>query len=205
MADISKFGVPLGGSKLGLLQPKMTYKYRAVFLGMGFNADSRIMTQNLQTASRPKVATQAAQVHSYVSVAYVQGKHIWEPVELTFLDDITNGVVNVIGQQLSKQMNYFEQTQAVAGANYKFTTEIHTLDGTNAEELDKWVLDGCYILDYSATPSDYTEIDVLNKVTMQLRYDIATHIAGPNTNDGTTVGGDPFDDVPSPGGLTGVA
>ncbi len=205
MADISKFGVPLGGTKLGLLHPKMTFKYRVLFLGMGSNADSRVMTQNVQTATRPTVGTQAAELHSYVSVAYLQGKHIWEPVTITFYDDITNGVVNVIGEQMTKQMNYFEQTQAVAGANYKFTTEIHTLDGTNGEELEKWVLDGCYVLNYTPPTGDYTQIQDLNTIELQLRYDVATHVAGPNTNDGTTVGGDPFENVPSPGGLTGVA
>jgi hypothetical protein len=205
MADISKFGVPLGGSKLGLLQPKMTYKYRAVFLGMGNNADSRVMTQNLQTAQRPSVSTNTTELHSYVSIAYLQGKHAWEPIELTFLDDITNGVVDVIGQQLTKQMNYFEQTQAVAGANYKFTTEIHTLDGTNNDELEKWVLDGCFIASYTPPAGNYEEVSALQKVTISLRYDIATQVAGLNTNDGTTVGGDPFENVPSGGGLTGVA
>ena len=40
---IDKFGVPLNGSKLGMLHPKQIYKFRVVFLGLGFNADSRIM------------------------------------------------------------------------------------------------------------------------------------------------------------------
>lgn len=205
MADFSKFGVPLGGEKLGMLQPKYTYRFRALFLGMGLNADSRVMTQNVETATRPTVETQQVEMHSYVSIAYMQGKHVWSPVTITFYDDITNGVVNVIGEQMTKQMNYFEQTQPVAGANYKFTTEIHTLDGTNNEELEKWVLDGCYILNYTPPSSDYTNTGEWNKVELQLRYDVATHVAGPNTNDGTTVGGDPFDNTPSGTGLTGIA
>lgn len=205
MADISKFGVPLGGTKLGLLHPKMTFKYRVLFLGMGLNADSRVATQHVRTVTRPSVQTQASEMHSYVSVAYLQGKHMWEPVQVSFYDDISNGVVNVIGEQMTKQMNYYEQTQAVAGANYKFTTEIHTLDGTNNEELEKWVLDGCYILSYKPPGGDYTQVSDLNIVELDLRYDVATHVAGPNTNDGTTVGGDPFDNIPSAGGLTGIA
>ena len=148
MADFSKFGVPLNGTKLGMLQPKQQFKYRVVFLGMGFDADSRVMTQQVMTATRPQVDFNPVEVHSYVSTAYIEGKPVWNTVDITLRDDMTNGVISVIGQQIQKQMNFFEQTMSVAGANYKFTTEIHTLDGRNTEELEKWVLDGCFISTY---------------------------------------------------------
>lgn len=202
--DISKFGVPLNGQKLGLLQPKLQFKFRVVFLGIGYDTDSRVTTQNVMTVARPTLTYVDTAVHSYNSIAYVQGKHEWNTVDITFRDDITNGVVSVFGQQVQKQMNHFEQTQSVAGANYKFNTEIHTLDGTNAEELESWTLCGCFITNYTPPSGDYASSD-LNQISITLRYDNALHLAGPNTNDGTTVGGDPFPNVPSSGGLTGVA
>lgn len=204
MADLSKFGVPLNGTKLGMLQPKQQFKYRVVFLGIGFDADSRIMTQQVMTATRPQVDFNPVEVHSYVSTAYVEGKPTWNTVDITLRDDISNGVISVIGQQIQKQMNFFEQTMSVAGANYKFTTEIHTLDGRNTEELEKWVLDGCFISSYQSPQGDYASSEV-NQITITLRYDVATHMAGSNTNDGTTVGADPFPNTPSLGGRTGIA
>lgn len=203
MPNISKFGVPIGGTKLGMLHPKQQWKYRAIFLGMGFNADSRVVTQNVVTVQRPSVEHAITEVHSYNSVAYVQGKHSWQTVEMTIRDDISNGVVSVIGQQIQKQMNHFEQTQAVAGANYKFDAEIHSLDGTNGEELDSWELCGCFISNYTTPVGDYASSDA-NQITITIRYDNAVHVAGPNTNDGTTVGGDPFPNLPSPGGSANI-
>ena len=204
MADFSKFGVPLNGTKLGILQPKQQFKFRVVFLGIGFNADSRIVTQNVMTAGRPTVNIPDVPIHSYNSIGYIQGKHEWQPVEMSFRDDMSNGVISVIGQQIQKQMNHFEQTTPVAGSNYKFTTEIHTLDGRDGEELEKWILDGCFITSYSSPNADYSSSE-LHQITISLRYDVATHVAGPNTNDGTTVGGDPMPNVPSPGGSVNFA
>lgn len=204
MADISKFGVALNGAKLGLLQPKMMFKWRALFYGIGFNADSRIITQMVQTVTRPKSTTVATELHSYNSVAYVQGKHKWEEVEMTFVDELTNGVVSVIGQQMQKQMNHFEQTTAVAGANFKFVTEIQTLDGTDAEELDSWRLDGCWITGMQGAEGDYKSSE-MNIVKITIRYDVATHLAGANTNGGNTIGGDPYPNIPSPGGSAAIA
>lgn len=201
---IDKFGVPLNGSKLGMLHPKQIYKFRVVFLGLGFNADSRIMTQHVQQAQRPVLDNAITEVHSYNSIAYIMGKNQWQTVEIQFYDDISNGVVTAIGEQIQKQMNHFEQTQAVAGANYKFDTEIHSLDGTNADELESWKLCGCFISGYTPPQGDYTSVDGINLITLNLRYDVAVQVAGPNTNDGTTVGGDPFPNVPSAGGLTNV-
>lgn len=199
MADLSKFGIPLSGAKLGILHPKQQYKFRVVFIGMGFNADSRIVTQNVETVTRPVAETDIVELHSYVSIGYVEGKVRWNPVEIALRDDLTSGTVGVIGQQIQKQMNHFEQTQSVAGANYKFTTEIHSMDGRNTEELDKWVLDGCFISNYSAPSGDYKTSDS-QTLSITLRYDVATHLIGPNTLDGKTIGVDPFPDTPSLGG-----
>ena len=96
-------------------------------------------------------------------------------------------------------MNHFEQTSAVAGINYKFTMEIHSLDGTTNDELESWYLEGCFINAVAYGEGDYASGDT-QEVTLTIRYDNATNLAGPNTNQGTTVGGDPYPDQPSPGG-----
>jgi hypothetical protein len=204
MADLGKFGVPLDGSKFGILHPKQSYRFRVVFKNFGSNSKFREMTQNIVTCTRPTLSHESIALHSYNSTGYIAGKHTWDSIELTMRDDITNAVVSEVGAQLQKQVNHYEQTSAVAGINYKFGLEIHSLDGTNNEEIESWQLDGCYIENVQYPQGDYSNSEA-NVVTATIRYDNATQIAGPNTNDGTTVGGDPFVDNPSPTGGTTFA
>lgn len=202
MADLSKFGVPLDGSSLGILHPKQQYRFRAIFKSFGLGSGAREMTQNVVTATRPKLSHAEVEVHSYNSVAYIAGKHTWESVTITLRDDINNSVISEVGAQLQKQMNHFEQTSAVAGINYKFAMEIHALDGTNNEELESWELDGCFLQNVSYPDSDYAASEA-QIVELTIRYDVATNVKGPNTNEGNTVGDDPMIDLPSPtGGAT---
>lgn len=201
MADLSKFGIPLDGGMLGILHPKQKYRFRVVWQNFGENAGLREMTQNVVTCTRPKVTYSEVQLDSYNSVAWIMGKHTFDPIEITIRDDITNSVVSSVGAQVQKQMNHFEQTSAVAGINYKFTMEIHSLDGTANEELEAWVLDGCWIGSATYDGGDYASGDP-QIVTLSIRFDNATNVSGPNTNDGTTVGGDPYPNIPSPTGGT---
>lgn len=203
MADLSKFGVPLNGQNLGILQPKIMYRFRVIFNNFGQNNNLRELTQNVVSMSRPNLTHAATEIHSYNSVAYAMGKHSWDTVEVVLRDDITNSVVSAVGSQTQKQMNHFEQTSAVAGSNYKFDLELHSLDGTTADQLESWILDGCFLEGVKWPDGDYSSSDA-QQVTLTIRFDNATQIAGPNTNNGTTVGGDPFSNEPSPTGGTRV-
>ena len=202
MANLAKFGIPLDGNKLGILHPKQKYRFRVVWQNFGENNGLREMTANVVTCTRPKITYDEVKLDSYNSVAWIQGKHTFDMVEITLRDDITNSVVSSIGAQVQKQMNHFEQTSVVAGINYKFAMEIQSLDGTNNEQLESWVLDGCWIQNVAYGDNDYASGDPVI-VTLSIRYDNATNIAGPNTNDGTTVGGNPYPNIASPtGGAT---
>lgn len=201
MANLSKFGIPLDGSKLGILHPKQKYRFRVVWQNFGENNGLREMTQNVVTCTRPKITYNEVELHSYNSVAWVQGKHTFETIEITLRDDITNAVISSVGAQVQKQMNHFEQTSAVAGINYKFAMEIHSLDGTDNEQLESWVLDGCWITSAAYGDGDYASGDP-NMVTLTIRFDNATNVSGPNSNQGTTVGGNPYPNIASPGGGT---
>jgi hypothetical protein len=204
MANLSKFGVPLDGNKLGILHPKQKYRFRVVWQNFGENNGLREMTQNVITCSRPKVSYGETELHSYNSVAWIAGKHTFDPIEIKLRDDITNAVVSSVGAQVQKQMNHFEQTSAVAGINYKFAMEIHSMDGTDNEQLESWVLDGCWLKDVQYSDGDYASNDA-HEVTLTIRFDNATNVSGPNTNQGTTVGGNPFPNIASPTGGTTFA
>jgi hypothetical protein len=200
-SDLSKFGVPLDGEKLGMLHPKQQYRFRVIFKNFGENQGNREMTQNIVSATRPKMSQAEVEMHSYNSVAYIPGKHSWEPVTIVLRDDITNAVISAVGSQIQKQINHYEQTSAVSGINQKFGLEIHTLDGTNNEQLESWDLDGCFIQNVSYPDGDMSSSE-FNLVELTVRFDNATNVAGPNTNDGTTVGGNPMPNLPSPTGGT---
>lgn len=202
--DVSKFGVPLGGAKLGMLHPKQGYRFRVLFLGFGYDVDTRTLTREVQSVGRPSHTQTRVPVHSYNTTAYIASKHEWSELNVTIRDDISNGVVAAIGQQIQKQINHYEQTSAVAGQNYKFDMEIHSLDGTNAEELESWNLVGCYLQGAEYPDGEYSDSEPLT-VSLTISFDEAVQVAGPNTNGGTTVGQDPFPRIPSPGGATGIA
>lgn len=204
MANLSKFGIPLDGNKLGILQPKQKYRFRVVWQNFGENNGLREMTQNVVTCTRPKITENEIELHSYNSVAWIRGKHTFDPIEIVLRDDITNAVISSVGAQIQKQMNHYEQTSAVAGINYKFSMEIHSMDGTNNDQLESWVLDGCWITSATYGEGDYSSGDQ-QTVTLSIRFDNATNVAGPNTNDGTTVGGNPYPNIASPTGGTTFA
>ncbi len=200
---LSRFGVPIDGINQGMLHPKQKYRFRVMWYGFGDNRGLNQMTANVITCTRPKITYEEVKLDSYNSVAWIQGKHTFDAIEIKLRDDITNSVVSTVGAQIQKQMNHFEQTSAVAGINYKFTMEIHSLDGTTNDELESWYLEGCFINAATYGEGDYASGDA-QEVTLTIRFDNATNLAGPNTNDGTTVGGDPYPNNPSPTGGTTV-
>lgn len=204
MATLSKFGIPLDGNKLGILHPKQKYRFRVIWQNFGENNGLREMTQNVVSCSRPKVTYDEVKLDSYNSVAWIQGKHSFDTIEVKLRDDITNAIVSSVGAQVQKQMNHFEQTSAVAGINYKFAMEIHSLDGTDNEQLESWQLEGCWLTNVAYDEGDYASSDAMN-VTLTIRFDNATQVAGPNTNQGTTVGGNPYPSIVSPTGGTTFA
>jgi hypothetical protein len=189
---LDKFGVPIDGVKQGMLQPKLAYRFRIVFQNFGTNTNLRELTANVQSVTRPNITYSSIPVHSYNSVAYAMGKHEWQSISVEVRDDVTNAVTSAVHSQIQRQLNHFEQIGPVAGTNFKFSMQIHTLDGTNADELESWQLDGCFIESTDEGTYSYESGAEFMKISMTIRYDNATLLSGPNTNDGTTVGGDPF-------------
>jgi hypothetical protein len=192
MSNLSKFGIPLDGERLGMLQPKLKYRFRVLFENFGTNQGLRELTASVQSVGRPQIQYEEIEVHSYNSRAYFAGKHQWQGIDVTLRDDINNAVNSAVGAQIQKQMNHFEQIGPVAGSNYKFGMQIHTLDGTSGEALEIWELNGCFLTGVNNDSFDYTESTGMMTVTLSIRYDNAVLLAGPNNNEGNVVGGDPF-------------
>ena len=192
----SKFGVPVtGATGSGILMPKLKYRFRVSFLGgFGGEAESRVLTQNVQNVSRPKITYEEVTIDSYNSRMYLQGKHSWEQISVVMRDDITNSVTKLVGGQIQRQLNHFQQSTPAAGSDYKFDMQIEILDGVNAGASEVWYLEGCFLTNVDYSDSDYATNEPVT-VTMQVRYDNATHYQGDNDVNGRTSAGNPFPDT----------
>ena len=191
----SKFGVPVTGtSGSGILMPKLKYRFRVTFLGnFGGQPEARVLTQNVQSVTRPKITYEEVVLDSYNSKSYIHGKHAWDTVSLTVRDDITNGTSKLVGAQLQRQVNHFQQTTPAAGNDYKFDIQLEVLDGTDSEPTEVWFLEGCFFQNVDYGDQDYSSNDPL-QIVMTVRFDNATHYQGTNTIDGRVEGGNPFPD-----------
>ena len=175
MTVLSKFGVPLGSGagRGGLLQPKVRFKFRVRVINFGPIAGGLELTQQINTVSLPSVKYSDKSVHSYNSVAYYQSKPEWDAISMEVRDDVTNAMSKLVGHQVQKQQNHFEQTSPLAGVNYKFNMYIETLDGGNDTVLEQWYLEGCFLTNVSYGDLDYSSSDARH-IKLDVRYDIAT-------------------------------
>ena len=102
MATLSQAGIYGVGN--GILMPKLKNRFRVTFSGFGATtSDSKNVSMQATNVSRPNLSFEEVALHRYNSVAYVAGKHSWEPCSVTVEDDITNGASGVIAAQLEKQ------------------------------------------------------------------------------------------------------
>lgn len=191
----SKFGVPVtGNTGSGVLMPKLKYRFRVTMLGgFGGQPEARALTQNVQSVTRPKITYEEQTIDSYNSRVYIQGKHSWEQISVVMRDDITNSVSKLVGAQIQRQLNHFQQSTPAAGNDYKFDMQIEILDGVNAGASEVWFLEGCFLTNVDYSDSDYSASDPV-QITLQVRYDNATHYQGDNDVNGQVDAGNPFPD-----------
>lgn len=179
MSTLQNFGVPLGvgTGRGGLLQPKTKQKFRVRVFRFGPVNGGLELTQQVVSVARPNMTMTSQPVHSYNSIGYYGGKAEWAAIDLTVRDDITNAVSRLVGHQVQKQMNFFQQTTAAAGSNYKFEMFIETLNGGNDEVIEQWILEGCFLESVNYEQFDYSSADAMT-IQMSIRYDNATQQGG---------------------------
>lgn len=178
MAVITNFGVPTDSAVGTTLMPKLQYRFRVTFENLGGTGSTDEVTQNVISAGRPSLTHDEVIVDSYNSKIYLAGKHTWDPVTITFRDDMASNVIKKLGNQLNKQVDHADQGAAISGNAYKFTVNIETLDGSNGGSkpavFDKWVLQGCYIQQLQYGELNYATSEMV-QVQITLRYDNAIH------------------------------
>jgi hypothetical protein len=189
VASLNKLTVPLTGQtnpSQGLLMPKLKYRFRVQLYGFGTEQGSTTeITKQVMTVTRPEVSFETMTLDIYNSKIRYAGKHTWADATLVVRDDVNNNVSKLVGQQLQKQFDFFEQASAAAGVDYKFTMVVEVLDGGNGsyapEILEAWEYYGCYLNKVTYQGGDYKTSEPLD-ISMTITYDnaIQTDSGGQN-------------------------
>ena len=167
------------GSNSSLLMPKLQYRFRVLLDNFGTTGGpdgTREISRQVVDVTRPNVSFEQMTIEAYNSKTYLAGKHTWEPITLTLREDANNNVQKVVGQQLQKQFDFFEQSSAVSSGTYKFQTRIEILDGGNgangANVIDRFHLVGCYIESANYNSLAYATNEAVT-TTLSIRFDNA--------------------------------
>ena len=194
ISTLSKITVPLdsnqSASNQGLLMPKLQYRFRVSLENFGVSTPTTELTKQVVDITRPNLSFETTTIDVYNSKVYLAGKHTWEAVTLTLREDVSNNVQKLVGEQLQKQFDFFEQSAAASGSDYKFVTRIEITDGANGANavnvLETFELYGCYIDSANYNQLAYGTSEPVT-VTLSLRYDNAIQTPQ-GTGIGTAVG-----------------
>jgi hypothetical protein len=194
ISTLSKFTVPLASSdsssNQGLLMPKLQYRFRLTLENFGVSTPTTELTKQVVDVTRPTVGFEQMTLDVYNSRVYLAGKHSWEPITINLREDVNNNVQKLVGEQLQKQFDFYEQSSAASGIDYKFTTRIEILDGGNGANtptvLETFELYGCYVENANYNTLAYSANEPVT-ITLAVRYDNAIQ-APQGTGVGTNVG-----------------
>jgi len=195
ISTLSKITVPLASgdsaSNQGLLMPKLQYRFRVSLENFGTSTPTTELTKQVIDVARPNVSFEQMTIDIYNSRVYLAGKHTWEAITLNLREDVNNNVQKLVGEQLQKQFDFYEQSSAASGQDYKFTTRIEILDGGNGANtpnvLETFELYGCYVESANYNQLAYSNSTDPVSVTLSIRYDNAIQTPQ-GTGIGTAVG-----------------
>lgn len=167
IASISKFTVPLAtdqsASAQGMLMPKLKFRFRVMFENFGLTTPTTELTKQVQDAARPNVSFEDQKLMVYNSTIHYAGRPQWQPIAIKLRDDVSGSVSKLVGEQMQKQFDFFEQSSAASGGDYKFLMRIEMLDGGNGihtpNVLETWECYGCYIQAANYQTLSYTGQD----------------------------------------------
>ena len=195
ISTLSRLTVPLdsnaSSSNQGLLMPKLGYRFRVSLENFGVSSPTTELTKQVMDVTRPNVSFDQMTVDVYNSRVYLAGKHTWEPITLNLREDVSNNVQKLVGEQLQKQLDFFEMSSAASGSDYKFVTRMEILDGGNGANaptvLETFELYGCYLESANYNTLAYSAGTEPVTVTLAVRYDNAVQTPQ-GTGIGTAIG-----------------
>jgi hypothetical protein len=180
ISTLTRFTVPLASDQSsatqGLLMPKLQYRFRVTLENFGVTTPTTELTKQVVDVTRPNVSFDDITLDVYNSRVYLAGKHTWEPITLNLREDVNGNVQRLVGEQLQKQFDFYEQSSAASGIDYKFTSRIEILDGGNGVNtpniLETFELYGCYLQSANYNSLNYAESGPVT-IALAIRYDNA--------------------------------
>jgi hypothetical protein len=191
VASLTKMTVPLASNDSnptqGLLMPKLKYRFRVLFENLGVSTPTTELTKQVIDFTRPSVSFEEIPVPIYNSTIKLAGKYSWADVTCNLRDDAGGRVSQLVGEQLQKQLDFYEMASAAAGIDYKFKTKFEVLDGgsgaNDAVVLETWELYGCYLKEVNYGDMNYGTSEAAT-VALTITFDNAaqtTNLGGVGT------------------------
>lgn len=179
IASLNRFTVPLATNQSaatqGLLMPKLKYRFRVTLDNFGVaGTPSTELTKQVMNVTRPEITFEKVELKVYNSTVKIAGRHSFADAKLTIRDDVTGAVTRKVGEQLQKQFDFFEQSGAASGIDYKFIMRVEILDGGNGAyeptSLESFEFLGCFVNQVTYQGGDYTSNDPLD-IALSIAYD----------------------------------
>jgi hypothetical protein len=199
IASLNRFTVPLSTNQSsntqGLLMPKLRYRFRVTLDGFGVaGTPSTEMTKQVMNVSRPQVTFEEIKLNVYNSTVKLAGRHSFTDAKLVLRDDVTGAVSRKVGEQLQKQFDFYEQSSAASGVDYKFRMRVEITDGGNGAyeptSLESFEFLGCFVKMAEYQGGDYSNNEPMD-ITLTITYDNAIQLnrpGGDRTGLGVDVG-----------------
>ena len=187
IASLNRFTVPLStdqsAATQGLLMPKLRYRYRVTLDNFGVpGTPTTELTKQVMNVTRPEVTFEEIKLSVYNSTVKLAGRHSFADAKLTLRDDVTGAVSRKVSEQMQKQFDFFEQSSAASGIDYKFRMRIEILDGGNGAyeptSLESFELLGCFIKGIVYQGGDYTNNEPMD-IALTVTYDNAIQLNRP--------------------------
>lgn len=162
-----------------LLMPKLKFRYRVIFTGMGSSGSKENdhileMTRQVVTVDRPSVKFDAQKIHVYNSIINYVGKPSWGEIKVVVRDDVNGNASRVVAAQVQKQFDFAEQSAATSAGDYKFDMAIEMVDGANGSEgsqvLERWSCFGCIVTNVGYDSMDYSKSEP-TQITITVQMD----------------------------------
>lgn len=198
VATLTRFTVPLpsdqSASAQGTLMPKLKYRFRITLENFGVSTPTTELTKQVMDFKRPTITHDNIVLDVYNSKVNLAGKWTWSDLTVNLRDDATGIVQKLVGEQIQKQFDFFEQASAASGIDYKFTTRCEILDGGNGAfepiVLETFEAYGCFILAADYGTLDYKASEVAT-IALTIKFDNAVQTpqsSGIGKNVGRTLG-----------------
>lgn len=187
IASLNRFTVPLttdqSAATQGLLMPKLRYRFRVTLDNFGVaGTPTTELTKQVMNVTRPQVNFEEIKLSVYNSTVKLAGRHSFEDATLTLRDDVTGAVTRKVGEQLQKQFDFFEQSGAASGIDYKFRMRVEILDGGNGAfeptSLESFEFLGCFVKKAAYQGGDYTNNEPMD-IALTITYDNAIQLNRP--------------------------